>query len=60
MTECGINRVFIRSTLTPGTIVLKATREGLEPAEVRIESLPVKIMDGVAIDPPRTSPDPTK
>ena len=28
-TECGINRVAIRSTLTPGTITLTATRDGL-------------------------------
>jgi beta-galactosidase len=27
-TECGINRVAIRSTLTPGTITLTATRNG--------------------------------
>jgi beta-galactosidase len=40
-TECGINRVAIRSTLTPGTITLTATREGLTPATVKIErSLP--------------------
>jgi beta-galactosidase len=30
LTECGINRVAIRSTLTPGTITLTARREGLE------------------------------
>jgi beta-galactosidase len=28
-TECGINRVAVRSTLTPGTITVTATREGL-------------------------------
>jgi beta-galactosidase len=59
-TECGINRVFIRSTLTPGTIMLKAAREGLEPAEVRIESLPVKIVDGLTLDPPPTLPGAAK
>ena len=37
-TECGINRVAIRSTLTPGKITLTATRVGLEPATVQIES----------------------
>jgi beta-galactosidase len=37
-TECGINRVAIRSTLQPGTITVKATRPGLEPATVKIES----------------------
>ena len=29
--ECGINRVAIRSTLTPGKITLTATRNGLKP-----------------------------
>jgi beta-galactosidase len=52
-TECGINRVFIRSTLTPGTINLKATREGLQPAEIRIESSPVKIVDGLSLNLPQ-------
>jgi beta-galactosidase len=46
-TECGINRVAIRSTLTPGTITLTATRDGLEPATVKIESRPVTITDGL-------------
>ncbi len=59
-TECGINRVFIRSTLTPGTIKLKATREGLESAKVRIESLPIKIIDGLVSDPPQTLPGAAK
>ncbi len=59
-TECGINRVFVRSTLTPGTITLKATREGLEPAEVRIQSLPVAIVGGLCADPPQTLPGAAK
>ena len=46
-TECGINRVAIRSTQTPGTITLKATREGLTPAEVKIVSSPVEIAGGL-------------
>jgi beta-galactosidase len=46
-TECGINRVAIRSTQTPGTITLKATREGLVPAEVKIESQPTQTADGL-------------
>jgi len=46
-TECGINRVAIRSTLTPGTITLTATREGLAPATVTVESKPVVIKDGL-------------
>jgi beta-galactosidase len=46
-TECGINRVAIRSTLAPGAIRLTATRAGLEPATVQVESAPVKIVDGL-------------
>jgi beta-galactosidase len=37
-TECGINRVAIRSTLQPGTITLTASRAGLEPATVVLTS----------------------
>ena len=37
-TECGVNRVAIRSTMTPGKITLTATRAGLEPATVQFES----------------------
>jgi beta-galactosidase len=37
-TECGINRVAVRSTSAPGMITLTASRSGLEPATVRIQS----------------------
>jgi beta-galactosidase len=37
-TECGINRVACRSTPNRGIITLSASRPGLEPATVRIES----------------------
>ena len=46
-TECGINRVAIRSTLMPGAITLTASRAGLEPATVKIESQPVSITGGL-------------
>ena len=46
-TECGINRVAIRSTLKPGSITLSATRDGLAPAQIQIESRPVPIKDGL-------------
>ncbi|HWC61167.1 MAG TPA: DUF4982 domain-containing protein [Verrucomicrobiae bacterium] len=46
-TECGINRVAIRSTSTPGAIRLTATRAGLDPATVQVDSAPVKIVDGL-------------
>lgn len=37
-TECGINRVAIRSTARAGRITLTATRPGLRPATIQIES----------------------
>ena len=46
-TECGINRIAIRSTLAPGAIRLTATRPGLDPTTIRVDSAPVKIADGL-------------
>jgi beta-galactosidase len=48
-TECGINRGALRSTLTPGVITLTATRPGLEPAMIKIQSQPVKISGGLIL-----------
>jgi beta-galactosidase len=48
-TEDGINRVAIRSTLSPGAITLTATRAGLEPAKIEIESMPVEVKDGLSV-----------
>jgi beta-galactosidase len=53
-TEDGINRVAIRSTLTPGVITLKATRAGLEPATVQIASRPTEIENGLETHLPPT------
>jgi beta-galactosidase len=53
-TECGINRVAIRSTQTPGTITLTATREGLTPASVQIESQATEIVNGLETQLPQT------
>jgi beta-galactosidase len=47
-TECGINRVAIRSTLTPGAIKLTVTREALNSATITVDSTPVKIVNGLA------------
>jgi beta-galactosidase len=41
-TECGINRIAIRSTLQAGVISLTATRTGLELANIQIESKPIE------------------
>jgi beta-galactosidase len=50
-TECGINRVAIRSTLTPGAITLTATRAGLDPGVARLDSKLVKIENGLLAAP---------
>ena len=46
-TECGINRVSIRSKLAPGEVVLTARREGLKTATLRLNSKPVDLQGGV-------------
>jgi len=46
-TECGINRVSIRSTLQAGEVVLTARREGLEPATLRLSSKPIEMQGGI-------------
>ncbi|MFG0253869.1 MAG: sugar-binding domain-containing protein [Rhodopirellula sp. JB053] len=46
-TECGINRVSIRSTLQPGEVTLTARRDGLRPASIRIRSRPVVTSGGL-------------
>ena len=54
-TECGINRVAIRSTLTPGKITLTASRDGLQSASVDIVSNAVMIQDGLTKDAPQAT-----
>jgi beta-galactosidase len=46
-TECGINRVAIRSTGTPGNITITAKREGLTSATLMIESKKTDIQGGL-------------
>lgn len=46
-TEGGINRVAIRSTLTPGIITVTATRKLLKSATIKIESKQVEIAGGL-------------
>ncbi len=58
-TECGINRVAIRSTLKPGTITVTATRDGLEKGTVQIEARAVAIKDGLAETQPNRLPSPS-
>ncbi len=47
-TECGINRIAVRSTFTPGMITVTAKRDGLEQATVQFEAKPVRWQDGLA------------
>jgi beta-galactosidase len=47
-TECGINRVAVRSTLAAGTITVTAKRDGLNSAQIQIASKPVVVADGIA------------
>jgi beta-galactosidase len=47
-TECGINRVSVRSTFSAGTITVVASRPGLKSAQIQIVSKPVKVVDGLA------------
>ncbi len=48
-TECGINRVAVRSTLTPGVIAVTASRAGLKPASIRLRTTPPRIIAQGAI-----------
>jgi beta-galactosidase len=59
-TECGINRVSIRSTLEAGKITVTATRNGLEAGTVEIEARQVEWKDGFCVTPPNRLPAPTK
>ena len=47
-TECGINRVSVRSTLSAGTITISASRPGLKPAKIQILARPVNLTDGLS------------
>jgi beta-galactosidase len=51
-TECGINRVSVRSTLSPGTITITASRSGLQPAQIQITAKPIKVADGLTASMP--------
>jgi beta-galactosidase len=52
-TECGINRVSIRSTMTPGSITLTATRQGLRSGTITFQSKPVEIKSGLTLEMPQ-------
>lgn len=52
-TDCGINRVSVRSTLSPGTISVTATRPGLKSAQVQIVSKAVNLAGGLSTVKPQ-------
>jgi len=47
-TECGVNRVLVRSTLSPGIITITANRPGLKPAKLQIPVRAVNLTDGLS------------
>jgi beta-galactosidase len=49
-TECGINRVFVRSILSPGVVTVTARRSDLKSARVQIVARPVNLTDGLMED----------
>jgi beta-galactosidase len=59
-TECGINRVAVRSTRTAGTITVTATRDGLKLAQLQLGTKPVVVTDGIATFRPQQLPGPAE
>jgi beta-galactosidase len=46
--ECGVNRVLVRSTTEAGQIVLIARAEGLKGDTMILQTVPVKVQDGLS------------
>ena len=57
-TECGVNRVSVRSTLTPGTMTVTASRAGLTSATVSFTSNAVPLTNGLSTSFPQDMPGP--
>ncbi|HEY1256442.1 MAG TPA: DUF4982 domain-containing protein [Terracidiphilus sp.] len=57
-TECGVNRVSVRSTLTPGTMTVTASRSGLSSATVSFTSNAVPLTNGLSTSFPQDMPGP--
>ena len=53
--ECGINRALIRSTTTAGKITLTAQAKGLPAATLTLETVPVKVNNGLSSYLPQAS-----
>lgn len=52
--ECGVNRVFVRSTTEAGKITVTAKAEGLAPATIQLKTTAVKVENGLRTDFPST------
>lgn len=46
--ECGVNRALIRSTTKAGKIVIEAKAEGLPSASLTLQTIPVKVRNGMS------------
>ncbi|HSY09657.1 MAG TPA: DUF4982 domain-containing protein, partial [Candidatus Dormibacteraeota bacterium] len=51
--ECGVNRVSVRSTRTPGAIIVRAKCDGLKSGSVLIQSIPFEAQDGFSTQLPQ-------
>ncbi|MBQ8539943.1 MAG: glycoside hydrolase family 2 protein [Clostridia bacterium] len=52
--ECGVNRVFVRSTREAGNITLTASIEGMMPVSRTVKSNPVTVTGGMMTTPQRS------
>lgn len=50
--ECGINRVAVRSTLTPGPVTVSARCGNLKPASITLDSRPFEMINGYSLQMP--------
>lgn len=57
-TECGINRVAVRSLLQAGKVTVNATKSGLQSASIDITSLAIDIKDGLTTELPQVFNEP--
>lgn len=54
--ECGVNRVFVRSSREAGSFTIKAVMEGLPESEVTVSSSAVKLTGGMTETMPQAKP----
>ncbi|WP_282035742.1 glycoside hydrolase family 2 protein [Saccharicrinis aurantiacus] len=54
-TECGINRVAVRSLLADGKVTVTAKRDGIKSASITLKSKQVDFKNGLSTDLPQVS-----